>query len=97
MEPPDAASQHPVDQLIVRLIREEIEASPDDVQRIVDRMATAPFNPSAVRVPARDRGVAYAEFVLGTLAPSYQVHLVKRVRRERQWAEGTTLPEYFRD
>jgi hypothetical protein len=97
VEPLDAASQDPVDQLIVRLIREEIEASPDDVQRIVDRMATAPFNQHPVRVRARDRGLTYGDIVIGRIADPLELHLAKRVVEEEQWVDGTTTDEYLAD
>ena len=97
MQPPDSASQHPVDRLIVRLIREEIEASADDRQRIVDRMATAPFNQRPERVHGRLRGTTYGNIVLGRVALPLDLHLAKRVVEEGQWAFGTTSDEYLRD
>lgn len=97
MQPPDLASQHPVDQLIVRLIREKIEASPEDVDRIVQRMASAPFSRRSVRVPSRERGMSYGDIVLGRVSESLAYHLVKRVRVEHQWADGTKADEYLHD
>jgi hypothetical protein len=97
VQPLDPASPHPVDQLIVRLIRGEIEASPEDVDRIVQRMATAPFNQHPTRVPLRDRGTVYGSIVLRRLADPLEVHLVKRVVVEEQWAFGTTMDEYLAD
>ena len=95
MQPPDFSSQHPVDQLIVRLIREKIEASPGDLQRIVDHMATAPFNRHPVRVRARDRGLSYGGVVIGRIADPLDLHLAKRVVQEEQWTPGTTAHEYL--
>ena len=97
MQPPDFSSQHPVDQLIVRLIREEIEASPDDVDRIVQRIGSAPFSRRSIRVPSRERGLVYGAIVLGRVSDSLAYHLVKRVRVERQWVEGTVAGEYLHD
>jgi hypothetical protein len=95
VQPLDFASPHPVDQLIMRLIRDEIEASPEDVDRIVQRMAAAPFNRRPTRVLSRDRGMAYGDIVLGRLADPLELHLVKRVVYEEQWAFGTTADEYL--
>lgn len=97
MQPPDSASPHPVDQLIVRFIREEIEASPEDVDRIVQRIATAPFNRRPTRVLSRERGMMYGDIVLGRMADPLVLHLVKRVVDEEQWAIGTTADEYLSD
>lgn len=81
----------------MRLIHEEIEASPDDVDRIVRRIATAPFNQHPERVHARLRGVTYGSIVLGRMAPPLNLHLAKRVIEEEQWAVGTTADEYLND
>ena len=97
MQPLDSASPHPVDQLIVRLIREEIEASPEDVDAIVQRMATASFSRRAIRVPSSERGLDYGHIVLRRSSDSLAYHLVKRVRVEGQWADGTTADEYLDD
>jgi hypothetical protein len=97
VQPPDFTSQHPVDQLIVRLIFDEVEASPNDVQRIIDRIATAPFSRRSVRVPSRERGMIYGGIVLGRVSESLSYHLVKRVRLECQWTDGTTADEYLHD
>ena len=50
-------SQHPVDALIRELIRTRRSASDDEIVRIIDQMATAPFDQQIVSVPisyARD-------------------------------------------
>ena len=97
MQPSDAASQHPVDQLIARLIRAEVDPSPEDVQRIVDRIATAPFNQHPVRVRVRDRRLSYGGVAIGRIADPLALHLAKRVVQEEQWADGTTADEYLTD
>jgi hypothetical protein len=97
VQPPDSASAHPVDRLIVRLIHDDIEASSADVDRIVERMATAPFNQRPTRVLSRDRGMSYGDIVLGRVDDPLRMHLVKRVVEEAQWAFGTTAEEYLGD
>ncbi len=93
----DSFSDHPVDQLIARIARGETEATPEDVDAIVQRMATAPFNRRPVRVRIADRGLTYQGTTLGALADSAAFHLAKRVQHEGQWAEGTTIAEYLAD
>jgi len=98
VQPPEPAPPHPVDALIVRLVRDhEAVATPDDVAAIVERIATAPFSQRLLRVPARDRGLTYGGITVERLTDSLDYHLVKRVRDERQWAEGTTAAHYLRD
>jgi hypothetical protein len=97
VQPPDATSQHPVDLLIVRLIRQEVDASPADVGRIVQRMATAPFNQHPVRVPGQDRGLIYSGAAIGRTSAPLSLHLAKRVVQDEQWTFGTTEDEYLAD
>jgi hypothetical protein len=97
VQPSDSASQHPVDQLIVRLIRDEIDPSSGDLQQIVNRMASAPFNQHPERVHVIRRGMVYGNIVLGRMALPLDMHLAKRVVEEEQWAFGTTSDEYLRD
>jgi hypothetical protein len=89
---PDSA-----DQLIREIIDVPRPATDAEVQRIVERVASAPFNPTVVRVPGRERGATYAGHTLGTRESSLVYHLVKRVAIERQWAEGTTASDYLDD
>jgi hypothetical protein len=75
----------------------ETGATPADVAAIVERIATAPFSRRLLRVPARYRGMTYGSIIVERLTDSLDYHLVKRVRDELQWAEGTTAAEYLRD
>jgi hypothetical protein len=97
VQPSDPASPHPVDELIARLIREQAEASPEDLDRIVQRIATAPFSRRSVRVPRLDRGLRHGHVVLGRTADSLDYHLAKRVGGELQWSGSTTADDYLRD
>ena len=98
MQPPEPASSHPVDALIVRLVRDhQTVATPDDVAAIVERIATAPFSRRLVRVPVRVRGLTYGDIVVERLTDALNYHLVKRVRIDFQWAEGTTAAQLLRD
>jgi hypothetical protein len=98
VQPPESAPIHPADELIIRLVRDhEAVATPADVDAIVDRIATAPFNHRPMRVRTRDRGMAYGGIVLGSMADPLDIHLVKRAFTERQWITGTTADEYLAD
>ena len=94
--PPDRGSQHPVDQLIRGLIHTGRQATPEEIDRIIDRMATVPFNPGTYQVPLRDRGLAYRGRTLGARVDALTYHLAKRVS-DRQWAENTTPAQYIQD
>jgi hypothetical protein len=90
-------SGHPVDRLIRELIRTGRQATGAEVARIVERIATAPFGGSTVRVPVKERGARYGDLVLGTRADSLTYHLVKRVAIEQQWPDGTSGEQYLAD
>ncbi len=96
-ERPGAPSRHPVDQLIRELIDSRRAATPDEVARIVERMAVAPFDPEIVPVRLKDRGIVYQQRALTNRASSLFYHLVKRVIVEQQWSEGTTESDYLHD
>jgi hypothetical protein len=68
-----------------------------DIDQIIERAATAPFNPEIVVVPRSQRGLAYFDDTLGRRAPSVLAHLVKRILAERQWSNGTTVADYLDD
>ena len=87
-------SQHSVDQLIRELIQTGRAATAAEIGEILDRMATAAFNPDLRAVPTRDRGHSYQGQTLGTRADSLTYHLIKRVVIEEQWAHGTTASDY---
>ena len=88
-------SWDPTDRLIRDLIQTRREATAEEIDRIVRRMATAPFM-GVVRVPTRDRGLSYLGRTVGTREDSLFYHLAKRVS-EGQWRSGTTETEYLRD
>jgi hypothetical protein len=98
VQPPEPAPIHPVDERIMRLVRDpETVATPDDIAAIVERIAMAPFNQRPMRVRTRERGLTYGDITLGSLAAPLDIHLVKRVLVEEQWSIGTTAEEYLAD
>ncbi len=90
-------SQHPVDRLIRELIQTGRPATSEEIDQIVERMATAPFDRRAVPVPRRLRGLTYRGRALGQREDSLTLHLFKRVVDEQQWAVGTTAAVYLND
>jgi hypothetical protein len=94
----DLRSQHPVDRLIRDLIATKRQPSSSEIAAIVDRIATAPFDPR-LRIPVLNghRGISYQGQTLGARASALDYHLVKRVMIERQWAHGTSAVDYLSD
>lgn len=90
-------SQHPVDVLIREIIRTRRPATDDEIGRIIDRMAAAPFDQRLVPVLTKLRGTAYQGHILDAREDSFTYHLVKRVVDERQWTSGTTGVQYIAD
>lgn len=90
-------SQHPTDVLIRELIRGERRATDEEIARIVERMATAPFGRGTVHVRLEEREATYRGQMLGARADSLTYHLTKRVVIERQWVPGTTAGQYVAD
>lgn len=85
------------DHLIDDLLRTGREATPAEIERILNRMATAPLDTRPVRVPGYLRGQTYGGRALQSRDESAFVHIVKRVRNDRQWVEGTTMADYLED
>lgn len=90
-------SQDPVDRMIRALIRTRGEATPEEVEQIIERMATAPPDRRALPVGRRLRGSNHLGGTLGARAEAFFRHLVQRVVDERQWAWGTTGDRYLGD
>jgi hypothetical protein len=91
-------SQHPVDRLIREIIATRRPVLADEIDQIVDRIATAPFDPDpAIPVRIKHRGMTYQGHTLGARASALTYHLVKRVVDEDQWAFGTTSADYLAD
>jgi hypothetical protein len=86
-----------IDRLIRELIRTRRAATSEEITQIVERIATAPFDPRMQRVKTTERGVRYGDYQLRRDTPSLIYHLVKRVVMERQWAEGTSTEQYLGD
>ena len=90
-------SQHAADVLARRIVDGAQSATELDIEQIVQRIATAPFEPREVTVPPDWRGLFYLGRELGPREPSLFVHLFTRVVVERQWMFGTTAEQYLAD
>lgn len=88
-------SQNPVDRLVRALIRTRGEVTPQEVDRIIERMATVPFM-GEVRISGAYRDATYLGHTLGRRSDSLFFHLVQRVK-QGQWADGTTELEFLED
>jgi hypothetical protein len=93
----ETPSTHSVDRLIRALISTDRSATTEEIEQILEHLATAAFTTQTVRVPVKHRGLSYEGRVLGAREDSLFYHLVKRVLVEEQWAAGTTATEYLGD
>ncbi len=82
----DDESHHLADHLIRDLIAHPCAATTEEIRRITDRIANAPFNKDIQRVPREMRGLTLRGTTLDIQAGSLTVHLFKRVLIERQWS-----------
>lgn len=86
-----------VNRLIRELARIRREATEDEKRKIVERLATAEFAGRYARVDPELRGENYLGRLAGDREDSLFAHLLRRVRKDRQWAEGTTEAQYVAD
>ena len=93
----EMSSRNPVDILIRDLIRTGRTGTSDELDRIIDHMAAAPFSRESIRVPIDERGTWYQGHQLAARAESLSYHLVKRVVIEQQWVDGTSAAQYVED
>ena len=94
---PGGPSQHPADQLIRELLATGRPATPTEVDQILERIATVPFDPRILRVPLPLQGVTHLGRTLGTREAALDIHLVQRVIGDEQWPLGTTAAHYLTD
>ncbi len=88
---------HPADELIRRFIEvADLQPSHADIEMIVERMATAPFNNQMQRAPRRLRGHLRGRLLEGR-ADALSLHLIKRVYEDEQWTRETTADEFLQD
>ncbi len=88
-------------EIVHRLVEELIATgrAPErtEIDQIIERIATAPFEPREIRAPLPERHLTYGQYSLAGPVPSLVYHLIKRVVVERQWTPGTTAQLYVRD
>jgi hypothetical protein len=70
---------------------------PEEVESILDRIATAEFDRRLLRTRLGERVLVYAGRRLQPRDDSLFVPLVRRVVRSEQWVPGTTAEEYVHD
>lgn len=94
---PTGLSQHPADQLIRELIASARAATASDVDAIIQRMATAPFDSRVFPLPRRYHGLSYLGHTITAREPALFGHLVQRVIGDGQWRWDSTEAEYLAD
>ena len=94
---PPPLSPHPVDVLIRESIDTGRRVQPDEVDQIVERVATAPFDSRVIPVPTKYRGLSYQGRVLGARETALWYHLFIRIVANEQWAHGVTAVDYVAD
>lgn len=95
--PDEALSQRPADILIRELIRTGRAAMPEEIARIIERMATAPFNGNSLSVPEQLRHALYQGRALHDRETALVIHLAQRIVGDGQWIADTTEPQYLAD
>jgi len=82
-----------------KLIRAQLDSrrtlTPEEMQRVLDHMAKAPFSLRSVSVDRSIRGRVFQSRILGDKEPSIIAHLAKRVLVEQDWADDVTPVEYL--
>ncbi len=91
------SGRHPVDRLIQELIQSGRLATQDEISLILERISEAPLDTRRGRAPGYLRGQVYGGRTVQARDETAFVHLVKRVRHDRQWTEGTTQADYLAD
>ena len=87
----------PVDELIRELARSRRAATGDEIDRIRNRLSTAPFSTQVVRTAIMFRGINYLGRTVEARDDAAFLHLVQRVIVDRQWNDGTTMEQYISD
>jgi hypothetical protein len=88
---------HFVHRLIGEIIRSRRAARAEEVDRIIEHIANAPFNNQIVQVPIAHQNRSYLGSHIGTRTDSLTAHLLKRIFINEQWRIGTTLEEFLAD
>jgi hypothetical protein len=89
-------SQHPVDILIRQIIAGVYRPSESDIDQVIERIATAPFDERPFRVPPELIATTEFGLSLGVREPSLIIHYARRLLEE-QWTVATTVAEYLAD
>ena len=84
------------------LIRELITnpgqpATTEEIARILEHVARAPFNMRSIDVPPVLVGREFLRRRLGVREDSLTVHVAQRVLRDKQWSDATTKEEFLED
>lgn len=89
-------SRHTVDVRIRELSDPSTEMTNDDLDAIVEHVATASFSAKQWSIPHQMR-IVFDGVQVGATAESALYHVLKRVVHDRQWSTATSLSGYFED
>lgn len=90
-------TSHP-DDLIRELIADpERLATAEEVAKILEHIARAPFNTRMIGVSAELVGLEFLGEELRAQEDSLTAHLAARVLRDKQWREGSTKEDFLSD
>lgn len=85
--------------LLIREIAENLDrpVTGAEIDRILEHVAGAPFDPEERRVRRGLRGLSYQGYDLRETEYALITHLLQRVLVDRQWREGATARQYLED
>ncbi len=83
--------------LIGEIIQAKRIATSEEIERIINCVASAPFSNQLMRVPDEHQGRMYLGQTVGTTTDSLTAHLLKRIFVNGQWAPGTTSKQFLTD
>ena len=84
-------------ELIREFLNPKRAPTEEEIKRILDHVAKAPFRSAMTRVKKEIQGQVFLGRELRTKEPSIIAHLAKRVLSEEQLADGTTPDQYLED
>ncbi|TAK27873.1 MAG: hypothetical protein EPO21_23355 [Chloroflexota bacterium] len=81
--------------LIMELVNPKRVSRDEEIKKILDHVATAPFSSRPVSVDKSIRGRMFQGKLLGNSEPSIIAHLAKRILINKQWASDVHPVEYL--
>ncbi|HDN79115.1 MAG TPA: hypothetical protein ENG33_01460 [Chloroflexi bacterium] len=88
-----------IDQLIITLVETGRQASEDELQKIIEYVARAPFASYPVKISKwlREELRKHRFEITQSRMPSIELHLLKRIYVDKQWPPHTTAESFLAD